>query len=122
MSLHFDKTEFNRHVDKDFIANVQITEEQEREVMEAIQKSPMLSRGKATIRQVAAQFKNMYMENSALPPVLIEAILTRIVLERKYEQAGWPPVVISFTDESFMYGKGVREFCFEPREIEGFMA
>ena len=118
MSLQFNQSELARKVDNAFIANAQIRPEQEKEVVDAIRKSPLLN-GKTTIRQVAAQFKNSQMKSSSLSPQLIEAILSRIVLERKFEQSDeWPPVTISFTDDSPIYGEGVREFVFEPMKLK----
>jgi hypothetical protein len=52
------------------------------------------------------------MKSSALSVPVIEAILTRIVAQRRFDSPDWP-VVITYSDESFLYGKGVRTFSFQ---------
>ena len=135
MSKQFDKAELTRQVDEEFIKKVNISAEQEREVINCIRtlKSSLgfsddrlsgfdITTVGGSIRQVAGQFKHSHMRECPLSPEMIEAILSRLVIQHNGESDDaknkrhvlwsdeWP--TISYTDESPMYGKGVREFCF----------
>jgi len=113
MCLQFDKSEFSRKVDENFVATTKLSAEQEQEVEDVIKTTEpyKISSGSRT-SQIAAQFKHSNLKSSALSVPEIEVILTRIVKERRYEGPEWP-VVISYSDTSFLYGKGVREFSFQ---------
>ena len=117
MTLEFDKAEFSRRVDQGFIDNYQINPDDEAEVVEAIKSDPMLVNiGNDNSFMIAAQFKNSNMKTSRLTPQEIEVILTKICDERQFEHLGWPAVInISYSDDFFMYEKGVRSFCFSGR-------
>jgi len=99
MCLQFDKSEFSRKVEQEVEDVIKTTEPYK------------ISSGSRT-SQIAAQFKHSNLKSSALSVPEIEVILTRIVKERRYEGPEWP-VVISYSDTSFLYGKGVREFSFQ---------
>lgn len=120
MTLEFDKAEFSRRVDQDFIHSYiyKINPDDEAEVVEAIKTDPMLANiGSGNSFMIAAQFKNANMKTSRLTPPEIETILTKICDERQFERPGycWPPIDISYSDDFFMFEKGVRSFCFSGR-------
>jgi len=114
---HFDKQELSRKVDKHFIKHAHITTEQENEVINCIKSFQTslgfshLSSGGGSMHQIAAQFKHTHMKGSPLSPQMIEAILSRLAMKQRLEFDTWP-VTISYTDDSVVYEKGVREFCF----------
>eukprot|EP01083_Nonionella_stella_P087964 244926_1 len=114
---HFDKKELSRKVDKHFIKHAHITTEQENEVINCIMTFHTslgfshLSSGGGSMHQIAAQFKHTHMKGSPLSPQMIEAILSRLAMKQRLEFDTWP-VTISYTDDSVVYEKGVREFCF----------
>ena len=114
---HFDKKEISRKVDKYFIKHAHITTEQESEVINCIMTFHTslgfshLSSGGGSMHQIAAQFKHTHMKGSLLSPHMIEAILSRLAMKQRLEFDSWP-VTISYTDESVLYEKGVREFSF----------
>ena len=66
---------------------------------------------------ISAQFKNHYVKKSSLTPKVIEAILTKIVNERVFEQPGWLEGIMLYSDDYFMYEKGVRAFCFSDEDV-----
>ena len=117
LSQHFDKRELTRKVDKHFIKHAHITTEQESEVINCIMTFHTslgfshLSSGGGSMHQIAAQFKHTHMKGSLLSPHMIEAILSRLAMKQRLEFDSWP-VTISYTDESVLYEKGVREFSF----------
>ena len=116
MTVEFDKAEFSRRVDQDFIENHQINPDDEEEVVEAIKSDPMfVNIGSGSSFMIAAQFKNSNMKTSRLTPQEIEVILTKLCNEREFEHLGWPEINISYSDDFFMYEKGVRSFCFSGR-------
>ena len=114
---HFDKEELSRKVDKHFIKHAHITTEQENEVINCIRSFHTslgfshLSSGGGSMHQIAAQFKHTHMKGSLLSPQTIEAILSRLAMKQRLEFDTWP-VTISYTDDSAVYEKGVREFSF----------
>ena len=117
MTLEFDKAEFSRCVDQGFIDNYQINPDDEAVVVEAIKSDPMLVNiGSGSSFMIAAQFKNSNMETSRLTPQEIEVILTKISDERQFEHLGWPEINISYSDDFFLYEKGVRSFCFSGKK------
>ena len=117
MTAEFDKAEFSRRVDQGFIDNYQINPDDEAEVVEAIKSDPMLVNiGSGSSFMIAAQFKNSNMKTSRLTPQEIEVILTKICDEfHEFEHLGWPEINISYSDDFFLYEKGVRSFCFSGR-------
>ena len=115
MTLDFDKAEFSRKVDQNFINCYQINPDDEAEVVGAIKSDPMLANmGSGSAFMIAAQFKNSKMKTSSLSPQEIEAILTKICDEKCL---GWPAIdtCISYSDDFFMFERGVRSFCFSGR-------
>ena len=112
MTIEFDKAEFSRCPRQSFIDSNQINSDDEAEVVEAIKTDPTLANiGSGNSFMIAAQFKNSNMKSSCLSPQEIEAILTKICDERQFEHLGWP-INISYSDDFFMFEKGVRSFCF----------
>ena len=105
-----DVAQFARSMIQSQLAKVNGDAEHEREVIDAVRKVGDQSEGTSSYFTVA-QFKNSLMKSSEISCPMIEAILTRIVLERKFDAPDWK-VDISFTDKSGVYDDGVRRFRF----------